>query len=113
MGSECIFCRIANGLIPADKIYEDEDVVAFRDLDPQAPSHFLVIPRRHLAGPAAITAADEQLIGKVLRIGAELAREHQAEDFRFVVNNGPQAGQTVFHFHLHVLAGRMLNWPPG
>jgi histidine triad (HIT) family protein len=113
MHSECIFCKIAAGLIPADKLYEDEEVVAFRDLDPQAPSHFLVIPRKHLSGPAAVTADDEQLIGRVLRIGAKLASEHQAEDFRFVVNNGQGAGQTVFHFHLHVLAGRMMAWPPG
>lgn len=109
----CIFCKIADGEIPATKLYEDDDVVAFRDLQPQAPLHFLVIPRKHLAGPAAVTADDERLIGKVLRLGAELARREGHEDFRFVVNNGPQAGQTVFHFHLHVLAGRDLTWPPG
>jgi histidine triad (HIT) family protein len=110
---DCIFCKIAGGEIPAIKLYEDDDVVAFRDLQPQAPLHFLVIPRKHLAGPAAVTADDERLIGKVLRLGAELARKEGREDFRFVVNNGPQAGQTVFHFHLHVLAGRDLTWPPG
>ncbi|MDA8163636.1 MAG: histidine triad nucleotide-binding protein [Desulfobacteraceae bacterium] len=109
----CIFCKIAGGEIPVAKLYEDEDVVAFRDLNPQAPLHFLVIPRKHLAGPAAITAEDERLTGKVLRVGAEVARKEGRSDFRFVVNNGPQAGQTVFHFHLHVLAGRDLTWPPG
>jgi histidine triad (HIT) family protein len=113
MASECIFCGIANGKIPADKLYEDEDVVAFRDLAPQAPQHFLVIPRQHLAGPGAVTVADECLIGKVLRVGALLARENGNEGFRFVVNNGSRAGQTVFHFHLHVLAGRTMTWPPG
>lgn len=110
---DCIFCKIAAGDIPADKLYEDDDVVAFRDLQPQAPTHFLVIPRKHLAGPAAVTAQDEGLIGKVLRMGAELAEKNGNRDFRFVLNNGPQAGQTVFHFHLHVLAGREMGWPPG
>lgn len=109
----CIFCKIAGGEIPADMLYEDDEVVAFRDLQPQAPLHFLVIPRKHLAGPAAVTLDDERLIGKVLRLGAELARNNGRDDFRFIVNNGPQAGQTVFHFHLHVLAGRDLTWPPG
>jgi histidine triad (HIT) family protein len=113
MNSECIFCRIAAGGIPANKLYEDEDVLAFHDLNPQAPLHFLVIPRKHLAGPAAITVQDERLIGKVLRIGAELAEKQQEGDFRLVINNGARAGQSVFHFHLHVLAGRDMGWPPG
>jgi histidine triad (HIT) family protein len=110
---DCIFCKIAAGEIPAAMLYEDAEVVAFRDLQPQAPLHFLVIPRKHLAGPAAVTADDERLIGKVLRLGAELARKNGEGDFRLVVNNGPQAGQSVFHFHLHVLAGRDMTWPPG
>ena len=113
MEPECIFCKIARGEIPADKLYEDDEVVAFWDLDPQAPQHFLVISRKHLTGPAAIAEDDERLVGKMLRIGATLARKNGAQDFRFVTNNGPEAGQTVFHLHLHVLAGRTLTWPPG
>lgn len=110
---DCIFCKIASGEIPADKLYEDDDLVAFWDLQPQAPTHFLVIPRKHLAGPAAIAAEDDRLIGKVLRLGCELAQNNGNADYRLVINNGMQAGQTIFHFHLHVLAGRDMTWPPG
>jgi histidine triad (HIT) family protein len=109
----CIFCKIAAGEIPANKLYEDDDVLAFWDLSPQAPKHFLVIPKKHLAGPADAGADDDPLIGKVLRTGARLAAENGIEQFRFVANNGEEAGQTVFHFHLHVLGGRSMSWPPG
>ena len=111
--ADCLFCKIAAGEIPAGKLYEDDDVLAFWDLNPQAPKHFLVIPKKHLAGPDAAKTADDQLIGKVLRTGARLAVENGIENFRFVVNNGEEAGQTVFHFHLHVLGGRTMKWPPG
>ena len=111
--TDCIFCKIAAGEIPAGKLYEDDEILAFWDLNPQAPKHFLVVPRRHLAGPAAAQAADDELIGKVLRAGARLAAENGIEHFRFVVNNGEEAGQSVFHFHLHVLGGRAMQWPPG
>jgi histidine triad (HIT) family protein len=113
MDPDCIFCKIAAGGIPANKLYEDDEVVAFWDLNPQAPKHFLVIPRKHISGPGAVSSSDEQLIGKTMRLGAELAKENGEEEFRFVVNNGLRAGQTVFHFHLHVLAGRTMVWPPG
>jgi len=113
MANDCLFCKIANGDIPAEKLYEDDEVIAFRDIAPQAPLHFLVIPRKHLAGPAAIGAGDEALIGKVLRVGAELAAKNGAASFRLVANEGAEAGQTVFHFHLHVLGGRAMAWPPG
>lgn len=111
--SDCLFCKIASGQIPASKLHEDEDILAFADINPQAPTHFLVIPKRHLSGPGVVSEADEALIGKVMRTGAEIAKNRGVEDFRFVVNNGPGAGQTVFHFHLHVLGGRPLRWPPG
>ncbi len=113
MANDCLFCKIARGDIPAKKLYEDDEVVAFWDIAPQAPRHFLVIPRKHLAGPAAVTAADQSLIGKVLRVGAELAAKEGAASFRMVTNEGAEAGQTVFHFHLHVLGGRAMAWPPG
>ncbi len=111
--SDCIFCKIAAGEIPADKLYEDDEVVAFWDLDPQAPKHFLVIPKSHLRDSGAVNEENEALIGRIMRTGARLAQENGLDDYRFVVNNGASAGQTVFHFHLHVLGGRVMGWPPG
>jgi histidine triad (HIT) family protein len=113
MSDNCIFCKIINGEIPAAKLFEDEDVLAFRDINPAAPLHFLVIPKKHIQGPAAVSEADEQLIGKMLRIGSETAKKEGFEEFRVVFNNGAQAGQTVFHIHMHILAGRDMTWPPG
>ena len=113
MAEDCFFCKIARGEIPVDKLYEDDDLVAFWDIAPQAPQHFLVIPKKHIAGPNAVAADDETLMGKIMIAGARLARENGAESFRFVVNEGVEVGQTVFHFHLHVLGGRAMNWPPG
>jgi len=113
MSDNCLFCKIINGQIPAAKLYEDDDILAFADISPQAPTHFLVIPKKHLSGPGAATQADEALIGRLMRVGADLAKGRGVEHFRFVVNNGAEAGQTVFHFHLHVLGGRPMAWPPG
>ena len=113
MSDNCLFCKIIQGQIPAAKLYEDDDVLAFGDINPQAPTHFLVIPKKHLAGPDAVTEDDQPLIGKVMRVGATIARERGVESFRFVVNNGAAAGQTVYHFHLHVMGGRPMTWPPG
>jgi histidine triad (HIT) family protein len=114
MDPNCLFCKIIRGDIPAKKLYEDDEVLAFWDISPQAPTHFLVIPKRHIAGPAAMGSEDEQLIGKVMRIGARLASENNIGDgFRIVFNNGGDAGQTVFHIHMHILGGRRMNWPPG
>lgn len=113
MNNSCLFCRIVAGEIPADKLYEDAEILAFSDISPQAPKHFLVIPKKHLSGPDAVTEEDQSLIGKILRIGAELAKKNGIDQFRFVANNGEKAGQTVFHFHLHVLGGRDMSWPPG
>lgn len=112
--SDCLFCKIACGEIPAKKLYEDDDIIAFWDIAPQAPKHFLVIPKKHISGPAQVTVEDEQLIGKMMRVGAEIAEAHDiGEGFRVVLNNGAQAGQTVFHIHMHILGGRDLQWPPG
>ncbi|OQX14985.1 MAG: histidine triad nucleotide-binding protein [Desulfobulbaceae bacterium A2] len=113
MADNCLFCRIVKGEIPAAKIYEDDEILAFRDIAPQAPVHFLVIPKRHIAGAAAATAQDDALLGRILRVGSELAKKEGAEQFRLVSNNGAQAGQSVFHLHVHFLGGRAMAWPPG
>lgn len=114
MPAECIFCKIVAGVIPAHTLYQDDDILAFWDISPQAPKHFLVIPKRHIAGPGSIAEPEEAVIGKLVRMAGRLAAEHGVGDgFRMVMNNGAQAGQTVFHLHLHVLGGRSMNWPPG
>ena len=113
MTTDCLFCKIAAGEIPAEKLYEDDDLLAFRDIAPQAPVHFLIIPKKHIQDPAAVGAEDEALIGKMMRVGASVAKENGISDFRLVYNNGIEAGQTVFHIHMHVLGGRALTWPPG
>jgi len=114
MNTHCLFCKIIAGEIPADKLYEDDDILAFRDISPQAPVHFLVIPKKHIVGPAFLEAEDEQLVGKMMRTGAKIAADlGLADGFRLVFNNGAGAGQTVFHIHLHILGGRQLEWPPG
>ena len=109
MDDKCLFCKIVAKEIPAKILYEDDDVLAFWDINPQAPVHFLVIPKKHITGPVGITTEDEALIGKVLRVGAELAKKNNAEHYRFIANNGEQAGQVVFHLHFHVLGGRPLS----
>jgi histidine triad (HIT) family protein len=113
--SDCLFCRICNGQIPAAITFRDDDVLAFKDINPKAPFHQLVIPTRHLASLATADEKDAALLGKLMLVGARLARESgQAEGgFRVVINAGADAGQSVLHVHLHVLAGRVLVWPPG
>jgi histidine triad (HIT) family protein len=112
--SDCLFCRIAAGEIPATVVHEDEHVLAFRDISPQAPTHVVVIPRAHYADVAELTAADPDLAARLLAAGATVAALEGLEDgYRFVVNTGRDGGQTVFHVHLHVLGGRALSWPPG
>ncbi|PIE58785.1 MAG: histidine triad nucleotide-binding protein [Desulfobulbus propionicus] len=113
MSADCLFCKIITGDIPADKLYEDDEVLAFRDIAPQAPIHFLVIPKKHIKGPADVMEGDEKVIGKLMRIGTQVAKQEGIEQFRVVYNNGEQAGQTVFHIHMHVLGGRGMQWPPG
>lgn len=111
----CLFCRIAQGEIPASMVHRDEDLIAFNDINPQAPTHVLVIPRRHIATLNDLTDADDELVGKMFRRAAAIARErgHADGGYRTVFNCNREAGQTVFHVHLHVLGGRAFGWPPG
>ena len=113
MSDNCLFCKIIRGEIPAAKLYEDDDILAFRDIAPQAPVHFLVIPKKHIRGPEAVKEEDQDVVGKMMRAGNEIALKEGIPHFRVVFNNGAQAGQTVFHLHMHILGGRDLNWPPG
>lgn len=113
MSSDCLFCRIIAGEIPAATLYEDDELLAFKDISPQAPQHFLLIPKKHISGPGAISPEDEALIGRLIRIGAGLAGKLGNGQCRLVMNNGAEAGQTVFHLHLHILGGRPMLWPPG
>jgi histidine triad (HIT) family protein len=114
-GEDCIFCKIVAGEIPAAKIYEDERAVAFRDINPQAPTHALVIPRAHVASLNEAGETDEALLGHLLLVAARVARDegHADDGYRTVINTGAGAGQTVFHVHVHLLGGRSLTWPPG
>jgi histidine triad (HIT) family protein len=111
----CIFCKIAAGEIPAAKIFEDERAVVFRDINPQAPTHALVIPRAHVASLNEASESDESLLGHLLLVAARVAREegHADGGYRTVINTNADAGQTVFHIHLHLLGGRAMEWPPG
>jgi histidine triad (HIT) family protein len=115
MVSNCIFCRIVAGEIPANVIYRDALAVAFHDLAPQAPTHALVIPVRHVGGVAEIDETDTTLAGHLLAVGAKIACDLGLQDtgYRVVVNQGRDGGQTVGHLHLHVLGGRAMAWPPG
>lgn len=107
----CIFCKIAAGEIPADEVYRDDAVVAFRDLNPQAPVHILVIPKVHVS---SVADASEEAIGQLMGCAAQMATEHiQGNGYRIVTNVGPDGGQSVDHLHLHVLGGRKMGWPPG
>ena len=108
-----IFARILRGEIPNKTVIETAHTLAFRDIAPQAPVHFLVIPKKHLSGPAAVSEEDERVVGKMMRVGSEIAQKEGIPHFRVVFNNGSQAGQTVFHLHMHILGGRNMNWPPG
>ena len=113
--TSCIFCRIAAGQIPARIVRQDEDTVAFRDLNPQAPTHLLIIPRRHIPSVNVLEDGDAALIGQLFLAAREIARDEgvAASGYRMVINAGPNAGQSVDHIHLHVLGGRGLAWPPG
>ncbi|ADH86643.1 histidine triad nucleotide-binding protein [Desulfurivibrio alkaliphilus] len=113
MPEDCLFCKIIKGEIPAQKLYEDDQLLAFWDIAPQAPKHFLVIPKKHVSGPGDLAPGDDSIIGALVRKGAQLGAEQGITDCRLVMNNGAEAGQTVFHLHMHVLGGRALAWPPG
>ena len=112
MSDNCLFCRIVRGEIPSTKVGESDGAVAFRDVNPQAPTHVLVVPRVHVASLSA--AADSAMLGEVLSFAASVARSEglDADGYRVVINNGKNAGQAVDHLHLHVLGGRKLSWPP-
>ena len=110
--SDCVFCKIAAGEIPSKKVYEDERILAFEDINPQAPTHILLIPKKHFTDMHD-AAGDPALLGDLLVRSAAIAREKNVRDYRLVANNGSKAGQAVFHLHFHVLGGRRMAWPPG
>lgn len=111
----CLFCEIAAGRIPSKKAYEDDQVLAFHDINPQAPRHVLVIPRKHITSLTELSQEDDALIGSLVRKARDLARTFDLEErgFRLVFNCGPDAGYSVYHVHLHLVGGRKLGWPPG
>lgn len=113
--SECIFCKIVARTLPASLVYEDDMVVAFDDINPQAPMHTLVIPRKHVASIVELQDSDVELLGRLMLAGKKIAKQKGIADagYRIVVNTGAHGGQSVFHLHLHVLGGRHLAWPPG
>lgn len=112
--SSCVFCRIVEGEAPARTVYQDEDVTAFHDRNPQAPTHILIVPNRHITSLNEIERSDAELLGKLFVIARQVAEEQGLVDgYRLVVNTGRQAGQSVFHLHMHLLGGRSLGWPPG
>lgn len=111
----CLFCKVASKEIPSKVVLEDEDLIAFHDVNPQAPTHVLIIPKRHIVGLREAAPGDEAILGRLLLAAARVATATGIAEsgFRTVVNNGPNAGQTVFHLHVHVLGGRSMAWPPG
>ena len=111
MSENCIFCKIANKEIPANLIYEDENTVAFNDLNPQAPVHFLVIPKKHYSSLNEVDS--KEMFGNIFSVIPKIAKQMGINEYRTVINTGSQAGQTVFHLHVHVMAGRNFTWPAG
>lgn len=115
MATDCLFCKIAAGEVPAKLVHQDDEIVAFHDIHPAAPTHILVIPRRHITGLAAAGDGEQRLLGALLLAASRLARGEGLEEggYRVVNNNGPNAGQSVDHLHLHLIGGRRMSWPPG
>src|SRR6267378_2999835 len=114
MDPNCLFCKISAKQIPAKLVYEDDDVFAFEDINPQAPTHILISPKKHFAALQDAKLSDQALLGKLQMLAANLAREFRLlSGYRIVINNGSGAGQSVFHLHLHLLGGRNFRWPPG
>ena len=114
MSSDCLFCKIAQGLLSTEFLMETDQLVAFRDLNPVAPTHLLVIPKKHIASLAALEPEDQALMGEIMLAIKELAQQEDLDDgFRVVANTGPDGGQSVHHLHFHLLGGRSLQWPPG
>ena len=112
---DCLFCKIRDGEIPADIVFENDDVLAFRDVNPHAPTHVLIIPRKHIATVNDLSVEDELIMGKLFSVAKVIAAEEGVSDdgYRLVINCNEKAGQTVFHIHMHLLAGRRMTWPPG
>jgi len=112
--TDCLFCKIISGEIPSKKVFEDEYAFAFHDIDPQAPTHILIVPKKHIRGLKEASAEDAEIVGRCHLAAAAIARLRGIEDgYRTVLNVGPKAGQSVFHLHVHLLGGRDLKWPPG
>jgi histidine triad (HIT) family protein len=112
--SDCLFCKVIEGKIPSSKVYEDEKAYAFNDINPQAPTHVLIVPKKHIVGLKEATPEDAELLGYCQLVAAKIARERGIENgYRTVYNVGAGAGQSVFHLHLHLIGGRNLSWPPG
>ena len=113
--ADCLFCKIAAGEIPATLVHKDEHLIAFKDINPQAPMHVLIVPRRHIATLNDLGPEDDALIGSLFRVASDLARQNGLDQrgYRTVFNCNRDAGQTVFHLHLHLLSGRTFSWPPG
>ena len=110
----CLFCRMIKGEVPAKKVFEDDRAFAFDDINPQAPTHILIVPKRHIRGLAEATAQDSETIGYCQVVAAQVARERGIEEgYRTILNVGPGAGQSVFHLHVHLIGGRRMKWPPG
>lgn len=114
MNENCLFCKIAQGKLETDLLFETENVVAFRDINPVAPTHILIIPKKHISSLAHLEAEDTNLMGEIIQATSDLADEERlAEGYRVVVNTGSHGGQTVGHLHFHLIGGRSLQWPPG
>lgn len=111
--SETIFSKIIRGEVPCDRVYEDDQCLAFRDINPAAPTHILVVPKRFLTNCMDATDNDEALLGHMLVVSAKIAAQEKLEGYRVVINNGEAVGQSVFHLHMHILGGRPMGWPPG
>ncbi|MFH1258489.1 MAG: histidine triad nucleotide-binding protein [Elusimicrobiota bacterium] len=110
----CVFCQIADKKIPAKIVYQDRSVTVFQDLNPQAPTHLLLIPNKHIASVGELSAEDDKLVGEIILVAQKLAKEFRLEKgVRLVINYGPEAGLTVNHLHVHLLGGRKFSWPPG
>jgi histidine triad (HIT) family protein len=110
---QCVFCRIVEGEAPARLVYQDEDVTAFHDRNPQAPTHILIVPNRHLRDVNQVAPDDAALMGNLFVVARQVAEEQNLSGYRLVVNTGRSAGQSVFHLHMHLLSGRSFSWPPG
>lgn len=114
MSENCLFCKIAQGKLETDLLFETDNIVAFRDINPVAPTHILIIPKKHITSLAHVREEDKNLMGEIIQVTSDLAEEERlAEGYRVVVNTGSHGGQTVGHLHFHLIGGRSLQWPPG